>query len=139
MLTVQSVGDAVVKTMAGQWSGSGIALLRYSIGAIGLAVYVRLAYGRAAFRLPKPGLQAGRGAAVAVATFGFFMGVMVMPLAVATAIVFTSPASSCMPGSQPSADLASPMSGLRCFGSSWGSGAKLTSLRLPVTPVNDTQ
>ena len=56
-----SVGDAVVKTMAGQWSGSGIALLRYSIGAIGLAVYVRLAYGRAAFRLPRPWLQAGRG------------------------------------------------------------------------------
>lgn len=86
-----SVGDAVVKTMAGQWSGSGIALLRYSIGAIGLAVYVSLAYGRSAFRLPKPWLQAGRGAAVAVATFGFFMGVMVMPLADATAIVFTSP------------------------------------------------
>ena len=86
-----SVGDAVVKTMAGQWSGSGIALLRYSIGAIGLATYVRFAYGRSAFRLPKLWLQAGRGAAVAVATFGFFMGVMVMPLADATAIVFTSP------------------------------------------------
>jgi len=86
-----SIGDAVVKTMAGQWAGSGIALLRYSIGAIGLAVFVRLAYGREAFRLPRPWLQLGRGAAVAVATFGFFMGVMVMPLADATAVVFTSP------------------------------------------------
>lgn len=86
-----SVGDAVVKTMAGQWTGSGIALLRYSIGAVGLALFVRLSYGRQAFALPRPWLQLGRGAAVAVATFGFFMGVMVMPLADATAIVFTSP------------------------------------------------
>ena len=86
-----SIGDAVVKTMAGQWAGSGIALLRYSIGAVGLAIFVRWSYGRAAFALPRPWLQLGRGTAVAVATFGFFMGVMVMPLADATAIVFTSP------------------------------------------------
>lgn len=86
-----SVGDAVVKTMAGLWPGSAIALLRYSIGAVGLAAFVRWHYGRAAFALPKPWVQVGRGAAVAVATFGFFMGVMVMPLADATAIVFTSP------------------------------------------------
>lgn len=88
---ILSVGDAVVKTMAGLWPGSGIALLRYSIGAVGLALFVRWRYGRGAFALPRPWLQLGRGAAVAVATFGFFMGVMVMPLADATAIVFTSP------------------------------------------------
>ena len=86
-----SVGDAVVKTMAGLWPGSAIALLRYAIGAVGLAAFVRWKYGPAAFALPKPWIQIGRGAAVGVATFGFFMGVMVMPLADATAIVFTSP------------------------------------------------
>ncbi|HEY0117039.1 MAG TPA: DMT family transporter [Allosphingosinicella sp.] len=86
-----SVGDAVVKTMAGLWPGSAIALLRYSIGAVGLGVFVRWRYGRSAFELPRPWLQFGRGAAVGVATFGFFMGVMVMPLADATAIVFTGP------------------------------------------------
>ena len=41
--------------------------------------------------MPRPGLQLGRGAAVALATFCFFIGVMAMPLADATAIQFTSP------------------------------------------------
>ncbi len=86
-----SIGDAVVKTMAGQWAGSAIAALRYVFGAVGLTVLVALRYGRAGFVFPRPGLQFGRGAAVAVATCGFFLGVMVMPLADATAIVFTSP------------------------------------------------
>lgn len=86
-----SVGDAVVKTMAGQWAGSGIAALRYVFGAVGLTVLVAMRYGRAGFVFPRPALQFGRGAAVAVATCGFFLGVMVMPLADATAIVFTSP------------------------------------------------
>lgn len=86
-----SVGDAVVKTMAGLWPGSAVALLRYAIGAVGLAAFVRGSYGPGAFALPRPWLQAGRGAAVGVATFGFFMGLMVMPLADATAIIFTGP------------------------------------------------
>jgi drug/metabolite transporter (DMT)-like permease len=41
--------------------------------------------------MPRPWLQAGRGAAVALATLCFFMAVMAMPLAEATAIQFTSP------------------------------------------------
>ena len=86
-----SVGDVVVKTMAGQWPGSAIAALRYAFGAIGLVTIVALRLGRKGFRVPHPGLQIARGAAVAVATLGFFLGVHVMPLADATAIVFTSP------------------------------------------------
>lgn len=89
--SILSVGDAVVKTMAGQWAGSAIAALRYVFGAVGLTVLVAIRYGRAGFVFPRPALQFGRGAAVAVATCGFFIGVMVMPLADATAIVFTSP------------------------------------------------
>lgn len=86
-----SVGDAVVKSMAGEWPGTAVAALRYCFGALGLAAWLAWRHGRAGFVLPRPGLQAGRGAAVALATICFFMGVMAMPLADATAIQFTSP------------------------------------------------
>jgi drug/metabolite transporter (DMT)-like permease len=86
-----SVGDAVVKSMAGAWPGTAVSGLRYAFGAVGLGVAVALTYGRAGFVLPRPALQAGRGAAVALATVCFFMGVMAMPLADTTAIQFTSP------------------------------------------------
>ena len=86
-----SVGDAVVKSRAGQWPGTAGSALRSSFGAVGLAVAVALSEGRRGFAVPKPWLQAGRGAAVGLATICFFMGVMAMPLADATAIQFTSP------------------------------------------------
>ena len=86
-----SVGDAVVKTMAGQWPGTAVAMLRYTAAAAALALLVGLREGRGAFRMPKPWLQFGRGAGVGVATICFFLGVMAMPLADATAIQFTSP------------------------------------------------
>ncbi len=86
-----SLGDIVVKSMTGQWAGSAIAALRYVFGAVGLTVLVALREGRAGFVFPRPGLQFARGAAVAVATCGFFLSLMAMPLADATAIVFTSP------------------------------------------------
>lgn len=86
-----SVGDAVVKSMTGEWPAPAVAALRYCFGLIGLAVVVAAIYGRGGFVLPRPWLQFGRGAAVALATICFFMGVMAMPLADATAIQFTSP------------------------------------------------
>ncbi len=86
-----SVGDAVVKSIAGEWPGTGVAALRYTTGAIGLGLFVAIRFGRAGFVMPRPALQAGRGAAVALATLCFFMGVMAIPLADATAIQFTSP------------------------------------------------
>jgi drug/metabolite transporter (DMT)-like permease len=88
---ILSISDAVVKSMAGQWPAPAVSALRYSFGALGLALYVALRHGRAGFVVPRPWLQAGRGAAVALATICFFMGVMAMPLADATAIQFTSP------------------------------------------------
>jgi drug/metabolite transporter (DMT)-like permease len=84
-------GDAVVKSMAGQWPGTAVSTLRYSFGLLGLALFVALRHGRAGFVLPRPTLQLGRGAAVALATMCFFMAVMAMPLADATAIQFSSP------------------------------------------------
>ncbi|HEX8226183.1 MAG TPA: DMT family transporter [Allosphingosinicella sp.] len=86
-----SVGDAVVKSMAGAWPAPAVSALRYCFGAAGLALYVAWRFGRAGFVMPRPGLQLGRGAAVSLATLCFFMGVMAMPLADATAIQFTSP------------------------------------------------
>jgi drug/metabolite transporter (DMT)-like permease len=89
--SILSVGDGIVKTMAGEWPGPAVSALRYSFGTIGLAAVVALRFGRAGFVLPKPGLQLGRGAAVALATACFFVAAMAMPLADATAIQFISP------------------------------------------------
>lgn len=89
--TILAIGDVVVKSMAGLWPGSAIAALRYTFGAAGLAALVAFRFGRAAFVLPKPWVQLGRGISVGLATACFFLSLRVMPLADATAIVFTSP------------------------------------------------
>jgi drug/metabolite transporter (DMT)-like permease len=88
---ILSFGDAVVKTMAGEWPAPAVSALRYNFGAIGLGLAVAIRYGRTGFVFPRPWLQVGRGAAVSLATICFFLGVMAMPLADATAIQFTSP------------------------------------------------
>lgn len=88
---ILACGDVVVKSMADEWPGAAIASLRYLFGAAGLAVIVWLRFGRAGFVCPKPWVQFGRGMAVGVATATFFLALGVMPLADATAIVFTSP------------------------------------------------
>src|SRR4051812_27685843 len=88
---ILSIGDALVKTMAGQWPGTAVAALRYTAGAVGLSIVVAATQGRKGFRMPLPWLQLARGAGVSVATICFFLGVMAMPLADATAIQFTSP------------------------------------------------
>ncbi len=93
---ILSVGDALVKTMAGQWPGTAVAMLRYTSAALGLALLVLIVEGRKAWRIPKPWLQLGRGAGVSVATICFFLGVMAIPLADATAIQFTSPIITAM-------------------------------------------
>jgi drug/metabolite transporter (DMT)-like permease len=86
-----SLGDAVIKSIAGAWPGTAIAALRYLIGASGLAVLLWCQSGRAGFALPNPKIQLVRGLSVAVATICFFSAVFLMPLAEATAITFTSP------------------------------------------------
>ena len=91
-----SIGDALVKTMAGQWPGTAVAMLRYCSAALGLTLLVALTEGRKGLRVPKPWLQFGRGAGVSIATICFFLGVMAMPLADATAIQFTSPIITAM-------------------------------------------
>lgn len=86
-----SVGDAVVKSMAGQWPGPAIAALRYTLGASGLGVALALTEGRAGFAFPRARFQVLRGCAVSMATVAFFTALALMPLATATAILFTAP------------------------------------------------
>ena len=86
-----SIGDAVIKSIAGAWPGTAVAALRYSIGAIGLGTLLFLKEGRQGFAMPLPKLQWLRGFSVAMATIFFFSSIFLMPLADATAIGFTSP------------------------------------------------
>lgn len=86
-----AVGDALVKSMAGSWPAPAVAALRYAFGALGLASWVAIRHGRGGFVMPRPWLHVGRGGAATLATLCFFLGVMAVPLADATAIQFTSP------------------------------------------------
>ncbi len=86
-----SLGDAVVKTMAGEWPATGVAMLRYSAGALGLGIAAALFHGREGLRPILPWIQLGRGASVALATISFFLATYAMPLADATSVQFTNP------------------------------------------------
>ncbi len=86
-----SVGDGVIKSISGEWPGTAVAALRYSFGAIGLALFLFLKEGRAGFRIPMWKTQLSRGFFVAMATLCFFSAIFLMPLSEATAIQFTSP------------------------------------------------
>lgn len=86
-----SVGDTIIKTIAGQWPGTAVALTRYTAGAVMLGLLLAAREGRAGFALTMRGWHLLRGLGVGVATVGFFSAIFVMPLAEATAITFTSP------------------------------------------------
>ena len=86
-----SLGDAVIKTIAGEWPGPAVAAMRFCIGALGLAAILLMKEGRAGFRLPMARYQLLRGAGLAIATLCFFSAIFLMPLAEAVAIQFTSP------------------------------------------------
>lgn len=89
--TCLSIGDGFIKSLAGGWPGTGVSALRYFIGACGLAVLLFAREGRAGFRFPNPRIQLARGFFVALSTVAFFSSIFLMPLATATAIVFTQP------------------------------------------------
>jgi drug/metabolite transporter (DMT)-like permease len=86
-----SSGDALVKSMAGQWPGPAIAALRYVIGTLGLGTILLVREGWAGFRMQRVGWQAIRGFGIAISATSFFTAVQIMPMAEATAISFTSP------------------------------------------------
>ena len=86
-----SVGDAAIKTIAGAWPGTAVALTRYAIGAALLGILLWRREGRAGFRLGRWRWHLLRGFAVGMATVAFFSALFVMPMAEATSITFTSP------------------------------------------------
>src|SRR5690606_29548193 len=80
-----SVGDAIIKGMAGMWPPSAMAATRYVFAAIGLAAILRAREGRGAlWPMPRAGIQWVRGLSVGVATTAMFTAVWLMPLAEAT-------------------------------------------------------
>ena len=86
-----SLGDAAIKTIAGAWPGTAVALARYAIGAAMLGILLWRREGHAGFRLTRWRWHLLRGFGVGMATVAFFSAVFVMPLAEATSITFTSP------------------------------------------------
>lgn len=86
-----SIGDAIVKGMAGMWPPTAMAATRYIVGTAGLALLLGWRGGWGAVRLPRGRMQWLRGTAISVSAVGMFMAVWIMPLAEATTIAFTQP------------------------------------------------
>lgn len=85
------LGDAVIKSMAGDWPASAVAALRFAIGALALAVILFMREGRRGFQVNRPWLHVARGFALFVGTISFFSAIYIMPLADAVAISFINP------------------------------------------------
>lgn len=86
-----SLGDAIIKGMAGEWPAPAMAATRYVVGTLVLAVLMVRHEGFASLALPKSGLQWLRGVAISMSAVGMFLAVWIMPLAEATAIMFMQP------------------------------------------------
>lgn len=86
-----SVGDTIIKTIGGAWPGIAVAALRFAIAATVLGIILALREGRAAFVMPRPGIQLMRGFGMTVGTAAFFTALFIMPIVEATAIFFVSP------------------------------------------------
>lgn len=86
-----SIGDAVIKGMAGQWPAPAMAATRYLVGALVLGIMLARSESITALRLPREPIQWLRGIAMSTSAVGMFFAVWIMPLAEATTIVFTQP------------------------------------------------
>ena len=86
-----SIGDAIIKGMAGDWPAPAMATTRYVVGTALLALLVWRHQGAAGLALPKDKLQWLRGVAISCSAVGMFLAVWIMPLAEATTIAFTQP------------------------------------------------
>lgn len=86
-----SIGDAIIKGMAGDWPAPAMAATRYIAGTILLAVLLARHEGVKALALPRDKLQWVRGVAISLSAVGMFLAVWIMPLAEATSIFFTQP------------------------------------------------
>lgn len=88
---VLSCGDAVVKSMAGEWPAFAVAALRFTIGALALSALLWHREGAAGFKAKNWPLQFARGICLALASVCFFTAIYIMPFAEAMAIGFLAP------------------------------------------------
>lgn len=86
-----SIGDAIIKGMAGDWPAPAMAATRYITGTVILAILLARHEGIRALALPRDKLQWVRGFAISLSAVGMFLAVWIMPLAEATTIAFTQP------------------------------------------------
>ncbi len=86
-----SIGDAIIKGMAGEWPAPAMAATRYVVGTAFLASFLVRSEGLGALALPKDKLQWLRGISISLSAIGMFLAVWIMPLAEATTIAFTQP------------------------------------------------
>jgi drug/metabolite transporter (DMT)-like permease len=86
-----SIGDAIIKGMAGDWPAPAMAATRYVVGTALLAFLLARHEGLGALALPKDKLQWLRGISISMSAIGMFLAVWIMPLAEATTIAFTQP------------------------------------------------
>jgi drug/metabolite transporter (DMT)-like permease len=86
-----SIGDAIIKGMAGMWPAPAMGAVRYIVGTLGLAAILGYREGWGALTLPSSSLQWLRGLAISCSAMGMFLAVWIMPLAEATTIAFTQP------------------------------------------------
>ena len=87
-----SAGDAAVKLLSGDYPLYQIVLIRSSIGLfICLTFFVPLEGGFKALKTRRPLAHISRGLCVVVCNTCFFAGVIVLPIAEATAIFFVAP------------------------------------------------
>jgi drug/metabolite transporter (DMT)-like permease len=105
-------GDAVIKTMAGEYPGTVITAMRFAMGAVGIGAIILLREGRAGFAVPRKGLQLARGISLSTASLCFYSSLFFMPLAEATAISFAAPVFIAL--------LSSRIFGERVTAASWG-------------------
>lgn len=86
-----SIGDAIVKGMAGEWPAPAMVLTRYVTGTVLLAIVLKRQGGWRALTPPIGPLQWLRGIAISISAISMFMAVWVLPLAEATTIFFSQP------------------------------------------------
>lgn len=86
-----SVGDAIVKSMAGGWAAPAMVLTRYMSGTVLLGILLARSEGVSALAVPRRPLQWIRGIAIGLSAIGMFMALWIMPLAEATTIAFSQP------------------------------------------------
>ncbi|MFN2100138.1 DMT family transporter [Altererythrobacter sp. MF3-039] len=124
---VLSAGDAVVKTMAGEWPPVAVAALRFSIGAVLLAVLVAWREGLGRLWPGRPALQFFRGFCLASASLLFFSAVYLMPLAEAISLAFLTPIFTAL--------LSGPLLGERVRPVVWGaSGMAMVGVMIVLRP-----